>query len=149
MGSLIDVCFAGQVLEGQELQNVRQKVQKLFNANPETLDKLFSGKTQLLKRGCDQATATKYQQAMERAGAVAILRPCEPKPTKAPSAVPAPTPAQTSTDNSGLDLAATGSDILRPDERPAPITTEVDVSDIELTAAGTDLSDHCLLYTSP
>ena len=130
MGSLIDVCFAGQLLEGQELQNVRQKVQKLFNANPETLDKLFSGKTQVLKRGCDQATATKYQQALERAGAVAILRPCEPKP------------AQASTDNSGLDLAATGEDILRPDERAAPVTTEVDTSGIELTAAGTDLSDH-------
>jgi len=140
MESLFDVCFAGQLLPGQELQDVRQKVQKLFNANPETLDKLFSGKTQLVKRSCDQVTAAKYKQAMARAGAKAIVRACEPNTEQAPQA--ATKPQADSEQDSAINLAPTGADILRPEERTAEVVSEVDISDIELTDAGTDLSDH-------
>ena len=126
MNSRYDVCFAGQLLQGQELQTVRQKIQKLFNANPETLDKLFSGKAQILKRGCDEKTAQKYRQAMERAGALAIIRSCDVESKPKPS---------------GLNLAPPGSDILRPEERPVAAGIEVNVSDIELTEPGTDLSE--------
>ena len=37
MNSRYDVCFSGQLQQGQELQAVRQKIQKLFNASPQTL----------------------------------------------------------------------------------------------------------------
>jgi len=139
MGSLYDVCFAGQLLEGQELQDVRQKVQKLFNTNPETLEKLFSGKTQVLKRGCDKVTAQKYKQAMGRAGALALIRACEPAPVQA--APPASEPRRAAAEKSGLDLAPTGADVLRPEERETAVARDIDVSGIELTAAGTDLSE--------
>ncbi len=139
MEPLYNVCFAGQLVPGQELQDVRQKVQKLFNANPETLDKLFSGKTQLVKRGCDEATAVKYQQAMKRAGAKAIVQATEPNPAQsAPAAAP---PPPTSAQQAGLYLAPSGGDILRPEERATPVTREIDTSAIELTAAGTTLSN--------
>lgn len=139
MNSLYDVCFAGQLLKGQELQAVRQKIQKLFNARPETLDKLFSGKTQLVKRGCDKATAEKYRQAMERAGALAIIRGPAVAPTLAePVAKKHSEPAD---DDSGFDLAPAGSDVLRPEERTVLHTEEVNISGIELTEAGTDLSE--------
>ncbi len=139
MNSRYDVCFSGQLQQGQELQAVRQKIQKLFNASPETLEKLFSGKTQILKRGCDEQTAQKYRQAMERAGALAIIRASEAVTT--PADTPVSSGTQSQTGNSGLDLAPAGSEVLRPEERPAVATSEIDVSDIELTAAGTDLSE--------
>ena len=139
MNSLYDVCFAGQLLPGQELQAVRQKIQKLFNASPETLDKLFSGKTQMVKRGCDEQTARKYQQAMERAGALAIIRAPDAASTQANS--PASPGAESQTENSGLNLAPAGSEVLRPEERAVVATNEIDVSDIELTAAGSDLGE--------
>ena len=143
MEPLYNVYFAGQLVAGQELQDVRQKVQKLFNANPETLDKLFSGKTQLVKRGCDEATAIKYQQAIKRAGAKAIVQASEASPVQSTPAVATattPTPPP-NTQQAALDLAPSGGDILRPEERATPITREVDTSALELTAPGTTLSD--------
>jgi hypothetical protein len=77
MDARYNVYFAGQIQPGQDLASVRDKLAKLFNADQQTLDKLFSGKAQLLKRDCDQATAQKYKQAMERAGAQPIVKASE------------------------------------------------------------------------
>jgi hypothetical protein len=74
METLYDVCFAGETLEGQNISAVRAKLAKLFKADETTLDRLFSGKTQLLKRGCDRETALKYKKAIEQAGAKPIIR---------------------------------------------------------------------------
>ena len=70
MNALYDVCFAGELCQGQELSAVRRNIQKLFNAGPDTLDKLFSGKTQLVKRRCDVAQPQKppIARVSERAG---------------------------------------------------------------------------------
>ncbi len=69
-----NVYFAGQVLDGCDLHGVRDKLAKVFNADQATLDKLFSGKAQLIKRNCDAATAQKYKEAMERAGAIPLVK---------------------------------------------------------------------------
>jgi hypothetical protein len=127
MEPLYDVCFAGQLLDGQELQSVRDKIQKLFNANPKTLEKLFSGNTQILKRGCDKATALKYKKAMEAAGAKPEIRAGEV------TADPEPV------DHQHFDLAPVGADVLRPEEREARVDTNVDVSHLNLAAVGTTL----------
>lgn len=74
MEARYNVYFAGQLLEGHELANVRGNMGRLFNADQATLDKLFSGKTQLVKRDCDKATALKYKQAIEQAGAVPVIK---------------------------------------------------------------------------
>jgi hypothetical protein len=69
-----NVYFAGQVIDGHDLHSVRDKLAKVFNADQATLDKLFSGKPQLIKRNCDAATAQKYREAMERAGAIPLVQ---------------------------------------------------------------------------
>ena len=90
METRYNVYFAGQLLEGQELSTVRDNLANVFNADQQTLDKLFSGKAQLLKRDCDKATALKYKQAMERAGALPVIKqavaaaPTQPAATAAP-----------------------------------------------------------------
>ena len=129
MEPLYDVCFAGQLLDGQDLQSVRDKIQKLFKANPETLEKLFSGKNQILKRGCDKPTALKYKKAMEAAGAKPEIRAVEVAATPE-----SPPPAEQS-----FDLAPVGADVLRADEREAPTHIDVDLSHLSLDAAGTTL----------
>lgn len=78
MDERYNVYFAGQVMDGCDLATVREKLAKLFNADQATLDKLFSGKPQLVKRNCDHGTASKYKQALERAGAVPIIKLAEP-----------------------------------------------------------------------
>ena len=68
MEPLYNIYYAGEVLAGFDQSQVRKSLGALFKAGDATLDKLFSGKPQLLKRDCDEATALKYKQAMERAG---------------------------------------------------------------------------------
>ncbi len=74
MQPLYNIFFAGEVLEGHERAEVRARLAKLFNAGEATLEKLFSGKPQLVKRECDKATALKYKQAMEKAGARPVIK---------------------------------------------------------------------------
>jgi hypothetical protein len=137
MNASYDVCFAGKLCQGQELSTVRKNIQKLFNADPDTLNKLFSGKTQLVKRGCDKATAQKYSKAMERAGATAIIRARDTAPAQTDTP-----PTAASEGDAAFNLAPTGSDVLRPDERKVEPISDIDIPDVTLTELGTDLGDY-------
>lgn len=171
MDARYNVYFAGQIQPEQDLATVRDKLAKLFNADQQTLDKLFSGKAQLLKRNCDEATALKYKQAMERAGAQPIIKPVETAAAPEQATAPAPEklsaaeriaalaaspdedayrsaaaqpPAiekQAETDNDGINLAPPGTAVLRADERPEPVTTEVDTTGLEIDDAAQRLSE--------
>lgn len=159
MDPLYDVCFAGEILENRELSAVRLKLARLFKAEEATLDKLFSGTTQIVKRGCDRETALKYKKAMEQAGAKAIVRastqgessPAATGTKEATSAAEriarlagAPDTAQArpaSTAGGDITVAPPGSDVLRPDERASESSAEIDTSAIELMDSGVDLSD--------
>ncbi|PID55184.1 MAG: hypothetical protein CR978_00310 [Gammaproteobacteria bacterium] len=68
-----DIYFRGELLEGMELASARSALGKLFKASDATLDKLFSGKLQAIKRNCDKPTALKYQNAMRKAGVRAVV----------------------------------------------------------------------------
>ena len=104
MDSLFNVYFNGQILEGQDLDDVRKRIASLFNANQATLDKLFSGKTQLIKRDCDQATALKFKQAIGAAGGVAIIKQADQASTA--STAPSPGPAAKTTTMSAAERIA-------------------------------------------
>ena len=88
MATRYDIYYAGQLLEGEQLQDVRARIAKLFKADDRTLERLFSGKAQLLKRDCDKATALKYKQAMERAGALPLIRTSGGGATDTPTSAP-------------------------------------------------------------
>jgi hypothetical protein len=171
MEARYNIYFAGQLLEGQDLAAVRARIGKLFNADASTLDKLFSGKTQLLKRNCDKATALKYKQAMEQAGALPVIKTAAAN--TATASAPAPTPAKAMTaaekiaalaaaadlaarpkepappppvDNEptgdgAIALAPAGTSVLMPNERPGPVTSDVEPPDLEVMASGQRLSE--------
>ena len=147
-----DVMFAGELLDGQDEATVRRNLGRLFKAGDQTLDKLFSGKPQLLKRGCDADVARKYREAIESAGGKPIIRQVSQDtpsgltpdtshltlgeggdtiPTLEHNTAAAPIP------DSGLSLAAPGSDLLEGTSRPA--AREVDVSGISLAPPGADV----------
>ena len=92
MSARYNIYYAGQLLEGEQLETVRARLAKLFNADEQTLERLFSGKAQLLKRDCDKATALKYKQAMEKAGALPLIRASDAA-TSAQDAAAPPGPA--------------------------------------------------------
>ena len=66
---LFEVAFSGKVSDGANPDEVRARVGKMFNADEAKLDQLFSGKRIVIKKNIDQATASKYQTALTRAGA--------------------------------------------------------------------------------
>jgi hypothetical protein len=158
-----NIYFAGQLVEGHERVAVRAGLAKLFNANEQTLDTLFSGKPQLIKKACDKATALKYKQAMERAGAVPLVKLVEdsaqaPQPTPTHSSAdriaalagapdegayspPPQESAPPSVDTGSLDLCPDGTEVLRPEERAEPVDADVDISGLELDAAAQRLSE--------
>ena len=67
---LFEVAFSGQINEGADLDDVKDKVGKIFKADEGKLALLFSGKRVVIKKNIDQATAAKYQVALGNAGAV-------------------------------------------------------------------------------
>ena len=64
-----EIVFRGDILIGQPLAAVKVRMGQLFKLPPEQVDKLFTGKAVVLKRGLDQATAGKYKAAIAKAGA--------------------------------------------------------------------------------
>ncbi len=137
MEQRFNIYYAAQVVEGCDPAEVRANLGKLFKANEQTLDKLFSGKAQLLKRDCDEATAQKYQQAMQRAGAVALVRAVQeaaaaPSSTTAPTAAPAAAEKpMTAAERIAALAAAEGDSRFRADAAP-------DASPTQNKAAGND-----------
>lgn len=123
MAETFNIYFAGETLEGEDASAVRKRVALMFNASPDTLDKLFSGKRQLIKRECTREEAGKYKAAMEKAGARVLI-------TRGSSA---------SAPASELELAPAGSDVLRPEERVQTAAVDVDVSALSLAEAGATL----------
>lgn len=142
MATLYDVCFAGEILEGQGLSAVRTNLASLFKADEATLNRLFSGKTQLIKRGCDRKTAQRYKSAMEQAGAKAIVRTNPESVKTVPPDLNRPDEKPSAGGIGGdIELAPPQSDVLRPEERSPPVSVEIDTSGIEVMEPGVDLSD--------
>jgi hypothetical protein len=163
MDELYDVYFAGQVLDGQDPQQVRSQLARLFNADEATLDRLFSGKPSLVKRGCDRATAGKYKSAMEKAGAVPVIRAqhsdaetAAPQTAAGKIAALAAAPeqgqyqqespqaesaAELEASEGDIGLAPPGTEVLMESERTSPVTREIDTSALQVDIAAARLSE--------
>lgn len=79
----IDIYFAGQVAPGLTPEQVKPNLAKLLKASPAQVEKLFCGKAIRIKAAVDEETAVKYRAALQKVGAVAVLREA-----KAPDAAP-------------------------------------------------------------
>lgn len=146
-----DVFFAGECIEGFDPAAVRDGLGRLFRADDNTLQRLFSGQRQRIKGGVDAAMAKRYEDAMRKAGALAIVLPV-PGPTSggdassgaqdaakgsAEGAEPADTPPPDSFD---FDLAPTGADMLREDERPQVDAQAPPTDHLSVAQAGENLA---------
>lgn len=77
---LYKVVFRGEILPGKPVDVVKQTLAATFTLTPDQTALCFSGKPcRLTKQPVDYATALKYQQVFERAGAVCHLVPLEAK----------------------------------------------------------------------
>ncbi len=83
-----DLFFSGQVMDGQDMEEVRGRVGKIFGATEAQLDRLFSGTPLPIKKGVDMDTAIKYRVTLREAGALIDVIPAKPAPRAAPTASP-------------------------------------------------------------
>ena len=67
------VVFKGEVVEGADPAQVRANLAKLFKADAQRIEALFSGKTVVVKKGVDEDTAQHYIAVLSKAGAVAAI----------------------------------------------------------------------------
>ena len=142
---LFEVAFSGQVSEGANVDEVKAKVGKMFNADAAKLEQLFSGKRIVIKKNIDQATAHKYKIALNRAGAE-----CEVKSSAGAPATPAaPAVAETTATPAASTPVSTeyeaigGGEVLPPPQvDPLGITGEqIEELSASIAPVGSELQD--------
>jgi len=97
---LFEVAFRGEIREGENSEDVKARVGKMFKADEAKVAQLFSGKRVVIKKNVDQQTANKYQSALNKAGAeceVKSMNPPETPVAEAPASRPVEAPVAAST----------------------------------------------------
>jgi hypothetical protein len=93
------VVFEGRLAEGADRAQVKANVARLFKIDVAKVEPLFSGRRAVVKRRLDEATANRYRDAFEQAGAIVKLVPegaeepaAAPPDPRRDGAAPAATP---------------------------------------------------------
>lgn len=68
------ILFKGEIIDGYDLQNVKQQIAKIFKLDSTTLNKLFSKKLIIVKKNVTYQTALKYKNTFIRTGAKCYLK---------------------------------------------------------------------------
>jgi len=150
---LFEVAFSGQISEGANLEEVKARVGKIFNADDAKLAQLFSGKRIVIKKNIDQATAAKYQTALNRAGAECEVSssggaaPTAQAAVAAPAVAPAQSAAAPTTSSAEYETSYDGEVEPPPQIDPLGITGD-QIEDLAVSVApvGSELQDS---YTEP
>lgn len=72
-----DVVFRGQIIKTMSLDEVKVNLGNLFKSSPEAIEKLFNGGEVAIKKSLDYTTAMKYQSAIKKTGALALIKEVE------------------------------------------------------------------------
>lgn len=132
-----DIFFRGECLDGFDLDQVKQQVGLLFKASPEKVEQLFSGKVVALRKDLDKATALKFKQALDKAGAKIYIKAAE-NTASASATVSTATTAASATAAAAqsitLEALPVGSDLLSADERTIIDAKAPDTSHIKMVS---------------
>ncbi|GAB4294115.1 MAG: hypothetical protein Kow0096_10100 [Thiohalomonadaceae bacterium] len=135
------VIFSGQLVEGARVEQVQANFSQLFKVELSRITPMFCGKPVTIKKGIDEATAKKYQQALLQAGAIcqvvdlaAATPAAAQQAPAAPAADTAPVPvAAAPAGGLNATLAEPGAIIKEPEEVP-PL--QVDISHLSMGEVG-------------
>lgn len=129
-----DILFSGKLIDGQDPVVARERLRRLFKASDAHIDRLFSGKPVVVKKGVDIETAGKYRLAFRQAGALLDIR------TSA-DAAQQPEPAATVPEASGMTLAPPNTGSLEEFAPKLEPVTLPDISSLDMSAAGAALDE--------
>jgi hypothetical protein len=130
--------FRGELLDGVDRQQGQTKLANLFKLSPEKAHQLFDGKTRVLRKNMDKATAAKFQQAFKQAGLkayfqaeqVAAVSSSDEKATKPVTSAAPP-----------LSIAPAGSDLLASGERTIKTPVDINTDHLSTAAVGSNIGD--------
>jgi len=150
---LFEVAFSGQISEGANLDEVKARVGKIFNADDAKLAQLFSGKRIVIKKNIDQATAAKYQTALNRAGAecevssLSGAAPAAQAETTAATVAPAQSAVASTASAAEYEASYDGEAESPPQTDPLGITgDQIEDLAVSIAPVGSELQDS---YTEP
>ncbi|MBD9503722.1 hypothetical protein M2D07_001390 [Pseudomonas sp. BGr12] len=136
--SRYEIAFSGQTVPGAQLETVKANLARLFQADAQRIELLFSGRRMVIKNNLDAEAAEKYRSVIERAGAVvevvdmdAQIEEIELAPP--PPAEPVSAPVQPAASQGRLKVA--------PRDEYMAAFADVDAPDFGLAPVGTDLQD--------
>ena len=142
--SLYEIAFAGQLVPGAQVEQVKENVARLFQADAQRIALLFSGRRIVIKSNLDAAGAEKYRATLERAGAVAIVQALDAQieevelaPPPVPQAVFAPAVSAAPVATSSRP----GARVIPRDEYMAAFA-DVEAPDFGIAPVGSDLQEH-------
>lgn len=162
-----EVIFRGDVVPGQSLLDVKQRLSELFGAPSAKVDQMFSGRPVVIKRDLDEEAAERYRTALKDAGALVELRSVDPdreianstaSADEKPSSAADPADAKNGKDSSlgrqtsdpksdpknstageTIGVAPVGADVLSSEYRRDFTPREVDTSYMTVDEPGVDV----------
>ncbi len=145
--SVYEIVFSAELVAGAQPEKVRANLGKLFNADAERLELLFSGRRLVLKNNLDAATAEKYRATLERAGArVHVLEMNTPLPMEEVELAPPPDAPTWLRKSQATPQSGTGRLQIKPRDAYMAAFASVDAPDYSVAEAG---STCCLPNLSP
>lgn len=121
------VLYCGERLDNITDAQLREGLARLFKADDSALDRLLSGRPQILRKDCERETAERYRDSMAKVGALARIQRVDVEPVAAAS-------------EAGLSLAPPGTPVLRPEERRGIPDASVTAPELEIDAPGARLA---------
>jgi hypothetical protein len=137
-GSGYAVVFTGRLVDGAAPEQVKARFAQLFKVDVAKVAPMFTGRPVTIKKGLDEATARKYQQALQQAGAVCEVVDQAAPPAAATQGASGPGSPGPGPSAAGLDasLAEPGALLKEPDRVEA---LQVETSHLSIGEAGVTL----------
>lgn len=135
-----EVVFRGDVVPGQSIVDVKQRLGELFGSDPARIEAMFSGRPVVIKRDLDQKLAQRYQASMRKAGALVDIRATAAPQGEAASALAdAPVQDTPQLPDEGVDVAPVGADVLTQEFRQDFTPADIDTSHMSVAEVGSDV----------
>ncbi len=138
---LFEVSFCGEIRAGENPEDVKARVGKIFKANEGKIAQLFSGNRIVIRKNIDQQTAAKYKTALNRAGAECEINSMTPVPSteaESPSTALAEKPVNSPTETAPVSASARAVDYgeVGPPPQTDPLGIKAEqIEDLSLSVA--------------
>ncbi|MGC4012518.1 MAG: hypothetical protein QM805_28245 [Pseudomonas sp.] len=140
--SRYEIAFSGQTVPGAQLDTVKANLARLFQADAQRIELLFSGRRMVIKNNLDAEAAEKYRSVIERAGAVVEVVDMDTQIEEIELAPPPPAePVGAPQQPAASAAAPQGRLKVAPRDEYMAAFADVDAPDFGLAPVGTDLQD--------